>query len=343
MTGWVTSYSASILQRDSREHPICSSQAAHHEQASYNLHFSFDNKFPTKPMKSLLALNEQLTDLINQVLPAAVMIKGYSRDLSSGSQGSGWVYASNLVVTNHHVVEGMAEPFIVQPVGRCPLNGVLVGCDPANDIAVLKVENLDSQHLTLEDKPPMLGELCIAIGAPHSYRESASLGIISGLSRQLRNPDGLVIEEMLQTDASVNPGNSGGPLVNIHGRVLGMNTCGPAETVNFAIPSETIASVIPELVEHGSIQRGSIGISISSNVRTETGELEQWVTVRKVLSDASPFKQGDIILNINGKEIKRRVDVIRALDRQVIDKSIKVVISRNEQQQTIEVTPWRRQ
>lgn len=286
----------------------------------------------------LSTLNNQLVSLIRHVLPSTVTIHGFSRDLSEDSQGSGWIYAADLVVTNHHVIDGLADPLTVQPVGQAPLKGTVIGCDPDNDVALLRVGGLAGRPLLLEDNPPELGELCIAIGSPHSYRESASLGIISGLSRQIRRPDGSVIEEMLQTDASVNPGNSGGPLVNIHGRIVGMNTLGQGETVNMAIPAETLASVVPELEAHGNVVRTSIGISISLVQQQRQDEVLEAIRVRKVKAAAAGgLEPGDILLEINGCAVKRRIDVIRALGRDTVDRAIPVIIERNGVIKTVEV------
>ncbi|MEB3353065.1 MAG: trypsin-like peptidase domain-containing protein [Cyanobacteriota bacterium] len=300
-------------------------------------------EFSTRPVvlgmrEALLAFNNQLTGLIQEVLPSTVTITGYSKDLADDSQGSGWIYANDLVVTNHHVVEGLVDPLTVQPVGRGPLEGMVIGCDPDNDIALLRVPGLGGRPLALEITPPQLGELCVAIGSPHSFRESASLGIISGLSRQIRKANGRVIEEMLQTDASVNPGNSGGPLVNIHGRVVGMNTMGPAETVNMAVPAETMAAVVPELEAHGCIVRASLGISIALIQQPTEAGLCVAVTVRKVKSsDEAELQCGDVLLEINGKRISRRIDVIRALGRESVDQRIPVLVERNGQRTIVEV------
>lgn len=285
---------------------------------------------------TLQTLNDELTDLIRRVLPSTVTVEGYSKDLSENSQGSGWVYGTGLVVTNHHVIDGMANPVTVSPVGRGGLKGDVIGSDPENDVAVIRVEGLDSQPLQLEPEPPRLGELCVAIGSPHSYRESASFGIISGLSRQIRKSNGTVIEEMIQTDASVNPGNSGGPLVNIHGRIIGMNTMGPAETVNMAVPAETIGAVVPELVSHGSVLRASLGISIAE-INDENSQ-QRAISVRKVKDEEkSPLKSGDILLKINGKEMSRRIDVIRALGRETVDQRVVILIARNGESMSVEV------
>lgn len=287
---------------------------------------------------ALQAFNQELTALIRRVLPSTVTITGYSKDLSTDSQGSGWVYAEDLVVTNHHVVAGLADPLTVQPVGRGPLQGTVVGCDPDNDIALVRVPGLLAKALELETTAPQLGELSIAIGSPNSLRESASLGIISGLSRQIRSSDGSVIEEMIQTDASVIPGNSGGPLINIDGRVLGMNTLGPAETVNMAVPAETLQAVLPELLAHGCIVRASIGISISLiQLTCETG-IREAVTVKKVKNaEEVPLESGDVLIEINGRRVTRRIDLMRALNREMVDQQVPLLIERNGQLQTVQV------
>lgn len=286
----------------------------------------------------LHSFNNELTQLIREALPSTVTIEGFSKDLSENSQGSGWIYAPELVVTNHHVVEGLADPLTIQPVGRGPLHGTVVGCDPENDIALIRVPELDGKPLELETEKPQLGELSIALGSPNSYRESASLGIISGLSRQIRRSNGSVIEEMIQTDASVIPGNSGGPLINIEGRVLGMNTMGPAETVNMAVPAETLQSIVPELETHGCVTRASIGISISLIQLSSETAVRQVVTVKKVKNPQEvPLESGDILIQINGKDVSRRIDMIRALDRETIGKSIPLLIERNGQRKTVEV------
>ncbi|NDG74453.1 MAG: PDZ domain-containing protein [Synechococcaceae bacterium WB8_1B_136] len=288
---------------------------------------------------ALQAFNKELTGLIHRVLPSTVTIEGYSKDLSESSQGSGWIYAPDLVVTNHHVIEGMSNPVTISPVGRAGIEGTLIGSDPENDIALIRVAELNGSPLELEPEQPRIGELCVAIGSPHCYRESASLGIISGISRQIRQADGIVIEEMIQTDASVNPGNSGGPLVNIQGRVVGMNTLGPAETVNMAVPAETIAALVPELEQHGSILRASLGISIAVLQQCGKSGIQQLISVRKVKdTDQSSLQSGDILIEINGRSISRRVDVIRALGRETVNQQVGVLIERNGERKTVEVT-----
>jgi S1-C subfamily serine protease len=291
----------------------------------------------------LSQLNQELVALVATALPSTVTIKGFSKDLAEDSQGSGWIYAPDRVVTNHHVIEGMEDPLTIHPVGRTSLQGKVIGKDPDNDIALLRVEGLEGQPLKLQSERPSLGELCVAIGSPLSYRESASFGIVSGLSRQIRNSNGTVIEEMIQTDASVNHGNSGGPLINMAGEVIGMNTLGPRETVNMAVPAETLAAIVPELEQHGAILRASIGISIAMSERARGKHCEQAIAVKKVRNtEENPLRPGDLIKSINGRDIRRRLDVIRALSREVIGKKLSVEVERDGKTMSVEIlaTQW---
>jgi len=277
----------------------------------------------------LKKLNRELIDLVEAILPSTVTLSAYSEDLSDSSSGSGWIYSDEIIITNFHVIDGMVDPITVKPVGSAALIGKVIGSDPDNDIAVLRVDGLKGQPIPLETEPSRLGELCVAIGSPHGLRESASMGIISGLSRQSKSPGGGIIEEMLQTDASVNPGNSGGPLINIQGQLVGMNTMGPAETVNLAVSAETIAFIVPELIAHGKIARASLGISVAARVSSLPAEHDHIEITRVKNKDCDALKKGDILKTINGKPIKRRIDVVRSLGREAIDQQISVEIVRD--------------
>ena len=309
-------------------------------QNKNSLQTRINEPFKNSMSQALIAFNEQLIKLIKIALPSTVTIYGTSKDLTSESQGSGWIYAPDLVVTNYHVIEEMAEPLIIKPVGRTELNGKIIGVDPSNDIALIRVENLLGTCLEIETTPAQIGEISIAIGSPHAYRESVSLGIISGTSRQIRKSNNCTIEEMIQTDAAINPGNSGGPLINVYGRLIGMNTMGPAETVNMAVPAETITHVIPELLTHGSILRGSIGISISIEQIIKDDRVSSIVCVKKSKgTEENEIQKGDHLISINGSEIKRRIDVMRALNRETIGKEVIVELLREGIEKKIKIIP----
>jgi S1-C subfamily serine protease len=252
-------------------------------------------------------------------------------DLTEGSSGSGWVYdTAGHVVTNHHVVNGMGSKILIKPAGRPELVGTLRGTDPDSDLAVLAVPGLDADPLMIRQQPAVLGELCVALGSPFGLRESASLGMVSGLGRQLPKESGWTIEEVIQTDASINPGNSGGPLVDVAGLVLGVNTAkrGDAENIGFALPAEVVRDVVPELIKFGAVQRASIGVSIATDWEHRDGADRPVISVRRVTRADSPFEAGDVLLRIGDVPIRRRYDVRKALGRRSLGRSLIAQVER---------------
>lgn len=233
------------------------------------------------------------------------------------------------MVTNAHVIKELAGPLKVKSAGAPPLAGEVVGMDTDTDLAVLHVPGLNLPSLALRSEPARLGELCMAIGSPLGLRESASLGIISGLSRQSKHPDGFLMEEMLQTDASINPGNSGGPLLDARGQLLGVNTMGAGETVNFAVPAEVVALIVPELIQFGSIKRASIGLTVSSQWTELDGVPRELVQIRSVKQEESPLRPGDFLMRIGSATIRRRLDIKTALNRHCIDRTLRVCVLRD--------------
>lgn len=279
---------------------------------------------------SLAALSDILADLVARALPSTVTISGHTANLASGGSGSGWAYGNGgHVVTNMHVIQDLAGPLKVKPAGAPPLTGEVIGHDRETDLAVLHVPGLNLPSLALRSEPARLGELCMAIGSPLGLRESASLGIISGLSRQSKHPDGFLMEEMLQTDASINPGNSGGPLLDARGQLLGVNTMGAGETVNFAVPAEVVALTVPELIQFGSIKRASIGLTVSSQWTELDGQPRELVQIRSVKQEESPLRSGDFLMRIGSATIRRRLDIKTALNRHCIDRTLRVRVLRD--------------
>jgi S1-C subfamily serine protease len=153
------------------------------------------------------------------------------------------------------------------------------------------------------------------------------------------HPDGHKIEEMIQTDASVNPGNSGGPLVDANGELIGVNTLGMGETVNFAVSSETVLRIIPELIEYGVIRRATIGISIASSWIDKPGGSQEVIQVRSVSDDSSPLVPGDYLLTLDSKPIRRRIDIQIILDRTAIGREMKAGILRDGQALDVVLIP----
>ncbi len=182
--------------------------------------------------------------------------------------GSGFVYdREGHIVTNYHVVEGARELEVTLADGtRYPAE--LVGADPTNDLAVIRIDApAESLHpLPLGDSTRVqVGQLVLAVGNPFGLDRTATLGIVSALGREIQAPNGRVIGNVIQTDAAVNPGNSGGPLLDLDGEVIGVNTAifAPARQsagIGFAVPSETVARVVPELIARGYYPHPYLGV-----------------------------------------------------------------------------------
>jgi len=166
---------------------------------------------------------------------------------------------------------------------------------------------------------------------------------VSGLNRRLPQGDGRVLEDMLQTDTAINHGNSGGPLVDADGCVLGVNTAGidSANNIGFAVPVHTVADIVPELIESGTIARATFGAKI--DIR-KSGISQSYDFVILASSDSHGLlRPGDILREINGRPLRHRADLMSVMRRDVIDRSVPLVIERDGKKQTISVTPQRRQ
>jgi serine protease Do len=234
--------------------------------------------------------------------------------------GSGFIVtADGLVLTNAHVVKDAAE-VTVKLTDRREYKAKVLGVDPQTDIAVLKIEgkNLPTVKLGSTDNV-RVGEWVVAIGSPFGFENTVTSGIVSAKSRSL--PDGSAVP-FLQTDMAVNPGNSGGPLFNMKGEVIGINSqiysrSGGYQGVSFAIPIETAVNVQDQLVQHGKVTRGRLGVTIqevnqalagSFGLKTAGGALVSSVEAGSPAAKAG-LQPGDVVLKIDGKDIGSSLDL----------------------------------
>ncbi len=266
-----------------------------------------------------------------------VMDAPSGRRILGMSSGSGWIFDnSGNIVTNNHVVSGSTDLAVQFADGRRQ-SAKVVGSDPYTDVAVIQVG--DSNGLAPAERAtgdrPEKGQRVYAFGSPFGYKFSMSEGIISGLGRTARPGIDLQFSNFIQHDAAMNPGNSGGPLVDIHGRVVGMNVAiatardtqgstapedvGQSAGVSFAIPLATIESVAKQLIANGKVQRGFLGVSFQSGgdtFRKDGTFLGRGVLIRTVEPDLpaekAGMKVGDIITHINGERIVDG-DIMRAV------------------------------
>jgi len=266
--------------------------------------------------------------------------------------GSGFIISSDgYIVTNNHVVEN-AKSIKAAFADGLELNASLIGTDPSTDIAVIKVYDGDLKSLQFANSDVLqVGQIAIAIGNPMGLQHTVTTGVVSALGRTLRANNGRLIDDVIQTDAALNPGNSGGPLVNSEGKVIGVNTAvvSAAQGLCFAVSSNLTGYVAGQLIMRGKVKRAQLGVAAqlvnltqrmigANQLKTKTG-----VYVYEILADANVYnnqlKIGDIIVEFEGKPVATVDNLHKYLNEEVIGKKINLSVLRGGHKQNIVVIP----
>jgi serine protease DegQ len=287
--------------------------------------------------------------MIDRVAPSVVTV------LVEGAQGEGsgsgviWD-PQGRIVTNNHVVEGAGEVEVALVSGaRLPAR--IVGTDPRTDLAVLDVDRNELPEAEFAEGLPRVGELAIALGSPLGLENSASAGIVSALHRDL--PSGgttPALVDLLQTDAAISPGNSGGALVNADGVVIGVNVAylppeARAVSIGFAIPATVVRDVVPQLIEDGEAEHAYLGV-VPRPVTEEINEsfglgVDEGALVLSV-SEGSPaaragLREGDVMVELDGEPIRTVEDLFAAIRQRDPGQTVELTIVREDNRRTLQV------
>jgi S1-C subfamily serine protease len=320
------------------------------------------NTFADGPL--LDAYSQAVVGAAEAISPSVVKIdvaqtgrsrSGEPRERQGG--GSGFVFTPDgLVLTNSHVVHGATRIDVSLPDGQ-HFPAHIIGDDPATDLAVIRIglPSNDAPHLIAaplgDSRRLRVGQLAIAIGNPYGFQYTVTAGVVSALGRSLRSYSGRLIEDVIQTDASLNPGNSGGPLVTSDGRVVGVNTATimGAQGLCFAIGINTAKFVAGRLLRDGRIRRSYIGIEAQTVpllrrvVRFYDLPSESGVIVASV-TDGSPaqkagLREGDVIIALDGKPVAGVDDLHRLLTDARVGASSGLTILRHTEKLVLKVVP----
>jgi S1-C subfamily serine protease len=293
-----------------------------------------------------------ISSVVAQVAPAVVNIHVETGRRGEGNGSGFFIAPDGFILTNSHVVHG-ARKIEVTLADTRTFAAQVVGEDPDTDLAVLRIEASQLPCLEFADSKQLrVGQIAVAIGSPYGFHQSVTAGVVSALGRSMRAQSGRLMDDILQTDAALNPGNSGGPLVNSRGQVIGVNTAVilPAQGLCFAIAANTAQLVAGWLIKDGKIRRSYLGLA-GQNVplhpkitRFHRLEQESGVLIAGIEQggpvDLSGLKEGDIILSFKGNPVSS-IDVLHRLlvGSEIGQRSVLSVIRGTEMLDFL-VTPW---
>jgi S1-C subfamily serine protease len=292
------------------------------------------------------AYSQAVTGAVERVAPAVVKVE------TGRGGGTGFVFAPDgLVLTNAHVADEAQRLTILLPDGRSR-DASLIGADADTDLAVLKISAADLHVLTLGDSRRLKpGQIVVAIGNPFGFQHTVTAGVVSATGRSLRARTGRLMTGLVQTDAALNPGNSGGPLVNTRGEVVGINTAVivPAQGISFAVSAETVRLVVPQLLREGRVRRSHLGIAAQDvplprrlvrhyHLPADTGVLVTEVT-KASPADRADVKDGDLLVAFGGELIERTDDLHRLLTGDRVGEAVPLQLLRGTDLVIVAISP----
>lgn len=281
------------------------------------------------------AFSQMIIDAVDKAKNAVVKINVFKNDksgkLRAAGAGSGFVFSSDgLVFTNSHVVDN-ADKIMVSLLNENEIEGFLIGRDPDTDLAILKIYTDGYSVAKLGDAGELrIGQFVIAIGNPYGYQHTVTTGVVSALGRTLRTQSGRLVDNVIQSDAPLNPGNSGGPMINTDGEVIGVNTAiiQGAQGLSFSVDINTAKEIARQLIANGKVSKAYLGIMLQEvpvnpkvkqhfNLSNQTG---LFITKIEENSPASrsQLAEGDIIISFNGKVVNSSHELFKELSKKEI-------------------------
>jgi S1-C subfamily serine protease len=284
-------------------------------------------------------------------VPHASRVRGRRRQPAVGT-GSGFVFTNDgFILTNSHVVHGASRINVVLGDGR-RFDAELIGDDPDTDLAVIRIHGDDLVKAELGDSQRIqVGQLVVAIGNPYGFQCTVTAGVVSGLARSMRARTGRLIDNVVQTDAALNPGNSGGPLVNARGEVIGVNTAiiQQAQGVCLAIPINTARWVATRLIAYGKVKRSTLrlggqDVKLPRQLVRRHGLAAGSGVLVAAIQDGGPadragVREGDVIVGFDGEPVSGIDDLHRILTDERVGVRSALTVLRDGDERVIDVTP----
>jgi S1-C subfamily serine protease len=324
-----------------------------HEELSIGDREPEGDMHPAPPDDSALldAYSQTVAAAVSRVASAVVNIRVLNGERGQGS-GSGFIIARDgFILTNSHVVHGARELEVTLHDART-FPAQLIGTDPETDLGIIRIDAPDLQHVRIADSSRLrVGQVAVAIGSPYGFQQTVTAGIVSALGRSMRAESGRLMDDIIQTDAALNPGNSGGPLINSAGEVIGVNTAVilPAQGICFAIASNTAQFVAAWLIKEQRIRRSSIGVAGQNVplhmrvVRFHKLPVDRGVQIAEIEpgspADIAGLKSGDTIVGFKGNPIATIDDLHKRLVASEIGVPSPLMILRGTEKLYVIVVP----
>jgi S1-C subfamily serine protease len=302
------------------------------------------------------AFSTMIIEAVAKTKNAVVKIDVYKKDksgkLKPAGSGSGFIFSTDgLLFTNSHVIAG-ADKIMVSLLNENEIEAVLLGHDPDTDLAILKIYAEGYSVARLGDSSALqIGQFVIAIGNPYGYQHTVTTGVVSALGRTLQTQSGRVVDNVIQSDAALNPGNSGGPMINTEGEVIGVNTAilQGAQGLSFSVDINTAKEIANQLIRDGKVFKAYMGIQIQEvdinpkvkahyNLANKKG---LFITKIETNSPASlsQLQEGDILVNFNGRQLNNSQDLFKELTKKDILRLLDITVVRHSELLNFSIAP----